>query len=144
MPPMRKQNPLERATSQIHYLASKVKESPSREKIMKASAVIVQLFYETYRAIARRTGHHFVPFFPDVSSLKAAEPLAIFLLTTDKETREQTLYKLVEAMIYYFTHPRELNLTEENFLKFSEFAKRAQKIASKIGSIPFTTSEGES
>lgn len=130
-----KPNPLQRAINQLHYLASKVKDSPSRERIMKASAVIVQLFYETYRALALRTGKVIVPFMPDRFALKAAEPMAIFLLTTDRFTREETVRKLVDAMIYYFTHPRELGLTEENFLNFGEFAKRAQAIAAKIGGI---------
>lgn len=136
-----KPNPLERAIKQLNYLSASIKESPSKEKIQKASAIIIQLFYDTYRAIALRSGRVVIPYMPDYLSFKSAFPIAYHLLTVDKETREKTIKKLVDAFIYYFTHLNELKINSERFLCFSEFMRKAQEIATKIGGIVITGGE---
>lgn len=137
-------NPLERAIKQLNYLSANVKNSPSKEKIQKASAILLQLFYDTYRAIALRHGKVVVPYMPDYFSFKAAFPIAHYLLTIDKDTREKAIKKLVDAFIYYFTHIHELKVNPDRFLYFSEFIKRAQEIATKIGGLVIGGGEEDS
>lgn len=118
-----------RDVENLHYLASRVKNIPTNTALMKASAIILQLFHKVYKHVALKYGNAFVPPAYDSADLKAAYPYAYNILTTkDKDERIAYIKKLLEAFAYYFENFSELGVKDERFFHFAEFARVAAKI----------------
>ena len=123
---------LEDAIKWFNKVASKVKEVPNANRRRQLAAILLSLFYRTYCDLLteKYKSKYIMPYTPTHADFRAAEEIALDLLTTqDKKVRAERIAKLREAMFYYFENFHQWkDIKPENVLSFRTFQQKLPEI----------------
>jgi hypothetical protein len=127
---------VDRAVEWFNSVASKVKEVPNFNRRKQLAAIILSLFLRAYMDLLKKKwkSTHYQPYIPTAEDYKAAEEVAIFLVTAIKDPDERAAWisRLYRQMEYYFQNYEELGVSADKVLSFAVFHKKLGEIDSRL------------
>jgi hypothetical protein len=127
---------VDKAIVWFNSIASKVKEVPNFNRRKQLAAILLSLFLKAYMDLMRRKlkSLYYQPYIPSAADFKAAEEIAIFLVTAIKDPDERAAWisRLYRQMEYYFRNYEELGVSADMVLSFAVFHKKLNEIDRRL------------
>lgn len=123
---------VDKAIAWFNSVASKVKEVPNFNRRKQLAAILLSLFLKAYMDLMKKKlkSLYYQPYIPSAADYKAAEEVAIFLVTAIKDPDERAAWisRLYRQMEYYFQNYEELGVSADKVLSFAVFHKKLDEI----------------